>query len=188
MEKPDEELVVEHLAGNEEAFTLLVKRHLKGIYSFVARLAAEEADDIVQDTFLKAWKGLRSYDSRSAAFKTWLTRIARNAAIDHLRKKKPLVFSDFGDGTEDGFPDPEDSEPLPDEAFARAEDAQALEEALKSLQPLYREVILLRDMSQLTFEEMGAVLGAPVNTVRSRYRRGLARMKRLLESVHQKGM
>lgn len=186
MEKTDEELVAECLGGNEDAFTPLVQRHLKSVYSFAARSVGNEAEDVVQDTFVKAWKNLRKYNQHEAQFKTWLMRIARNTIIDALRKKKSHVFSDFEDDRDDiPFANIPDSEPLPDEIAARAHDAQEIEAALQKLAPMYREVILLHNMSQLTFQEMSAVLLEPQNTIRSRHRRALAKLRHHLE-LHQK--
>jgi len=187
MDKTDEELIADYLAGDESAFATLVQRHLKSVYSFALRSAGREAEDIAQDTFLKAWKNLKRYDPASARFKTWLMRIARNTIIDYLRKSKPLVFSDLGGDRDDDFvPEVPDAEPLPDELAARGEDARTVEEALEKLPPPYREVLLLRYMSQLSFEEIGDVLNESPNTVRSRHRRGLARLREGIEALHRK--
>ncbi len=186
MNKTDEELITAYLAGDEGAFALVVQHHLKSVYSFAFRLTGDEAEDIVQDTFLKAWKNVRRYDSSSAKFKTWLMRIARNTAIDHLRRKKPETFSHFENEQGDSpFENAFDDEPLPDELAARADDARAVQNALEKLSPLHREVILLRYMNQLSFEEIGAVLSESSNTMRSRNRRALAELRRHLEEVHQ---
>ena len=185
MEKSDEELIAEHLSGDEHAFPSLLNRHLKSVYSLTARLVGDEADDIVQETFFRAWKNLKTYNPSEAKFKTWLMRIARNATIDYLRKKKPALFSAFT--TEDGesfLADTPDTEPLPDELVARAHDAREVQEVLEQLSPAYREVLLLRYMSQLSFDEISIVLGAPPNTVRSRHHRGLAQLKERLSALH----
>ncbi|MFZ1075088.1 MAG: sigma-70 family RNA polymerase sigma factor [Minisyncoccia bacterium] len=187
MDASDEELIAEYLAGREESFAVLVQRHVKGVYSFIARSVGEEADDIVQETFFRAWKNLKSYDSAEAKFKTWLMRIARNATIDYLRKKKPALFSAFeNDEGESFLLDTPDTEPLPDELVARANDAREVQTVLEGLSPAYREVLLLRYMNQLTFEEISAVLGMPANTVRSRHHRGLAQLRKRLQETHQK--
>ncbi len=186
MEKTDEELVAEYLAGDESAFASLVERHLKSVYSFAARSIADEAEDIAQDTFLKAWKSLSVYEPRSAKFKTWLMRIARNTVIDYLRKKKTPVFSDIGNGPDDTRTfDTPDPEPLPDEIVARAHDTREVEALLREIPLVYREVLLLRYMSQMSFEEISGILGENANTVRSRHRRGLARLRQLLDALHQ---
>ncbi len=187
MEKSDELLAAEYLAGNEDAFASLLARHLKSVYSFAARSAPNDAEDIAQDTFLKAWKNLKGYEPDKAQFKTWLMRIARNTVIDYLRKRRIAVFSEFEN--EQGGSRIENTpgeEPLPDEVVARAHDAHEVEEALKKLSPSYREVMLLRYMNQLSFEEICEVLGEPSNTVRSRHRRGLAQLRELLQDMHQK--
>lgn len=186
MEKSDEALVTEYLSGNEGAFARLLERHLKSVYSLALRSAGDEAEDIAQDAFLKAWKNLERYDPRSAKFKTWLMRIARNTVIDYLRKRKAFVFSDIENDGESAFDAP-DPGPLPDELAARAHDARAIEEALEKLPLPYREVLLLRYMEQMTFEEIAAVLEESPNTVRSRHRRGLAKLREELGDVHQKG-
>ncbi len=187
MEKSDELLAAEYLAGNEDAFASLLARHLKSVYSFAARSAPNDAEDIAQDTFLKAWKNLKGYEPDKAQFKTWLMRIARNTVIDYLRKRKTAVFSEFENEQGDNrMGDTPDEGPLPDEIVARAHDAHEVEEVLEKLPPPYREVILLRYTNQLSFDEIGEVLHEPSNTVRSRHRRGLVRLKELLQELHQK--
>jgi RNA polymerase sigma-70 factor, ECF subfamily len=185
MNKTDEALIAEYLAGDEEAFSLLVKRHLKTVYSFAARSVKSDAEDITQEVFLKVWRNLGNYDSRDAKFKTWLMRIARNTVIDALRKRKPFAFSDLERDGEDTFGDTPDLEPLPDEIVARAHDERAIEAALAQTPPLYREIVLLHYMSGLTFHEIGQILDVPPNTARSRHRRALAHLRRNLEAMHQ---
>ncbi len=184
--RTDEELVAGHLTGDENAFALLVQRHLKSVYSFAARSVGDEAEDVVQDTFLKVWKNLKKYDPRNAKFKTWLMHITRNTTIDYLRKKKSFVFSDFENLNDNvhisNVQDPED---LPDEIVARAHDAQNVEAILKKLAFNYREVLLLRYMNHMTFEEISKILDEPVNTVRSRHHRGLAKLRQYLDDMHQ---
>jgi len=188
MTKADEELVADYLAGDEEAFAMLLKRNLQSVYSFALRLAGDEADDITQDTFLKAWKSLKSYDPESAKFKTWLMRIARNTTIDHLRKKKSFVFSDFENAQGESFlTNIRDANYLPDELAARAYDAHEVQESLEKLSPAQKETIVLRYMHQMTFEEMSDVLAEPLNTVKSRTRRALLELRKQLEVMHQKG-
>ena len=188
IEQTDEELIREYLAGNETAFPSLLKRHLKSVYSFVVRSVGDEAEDVVQDTFLKAWRNLKTYEPESAKFKTWLMRIARNTVIDYLRKKKSFVFSDFKNEQNDNpILDTADPGPLPDELAARAHDAQEVNEILGKVSPLYREVILLRYMNQMAFEEIANILNVSANTVRSRHHRGLIQLRQYLEAMHQNG-
>src|ERR1700744_165295 len=97
MDRSDEELITAYLSGEEAAFGELTQRHLRGVYSFALRLVgdAAAADDISQETFLKAWKSLKKYNEKSRKFKTGWLRIAGNTAIDYLRKKKHVPLSHF---------------------------------------------------------------------------------------------
>lgn len=189
MDQTDEELVASYVAGNEGAFAELVERHLKTVYSFVVRFVGskEEAEDISQETFLKAWKNIRKYESKTSKFKTWILRIARNTAIDHLRKKKHIPFSQFSAKTESGddgaalFAETvPDTSPLPSELFATIENSEILAGALEQLSPEYREVLLLHYQSGLTFLEIGEALGEPQNTVKSRHHRALKTLRKVL--------
>ena len=188
MDRTDEELIAAYLAGEEEAFGELTRRHLSGVYSFTLRFVGNphEADDITQDTFLKAWKSLKKYDARSSKFKTWLFRIARNSAIDFLRKKKHIPFSHFD--TESGInvltETVADTEELPDALLIKLEDAKELHATLEELQPRAREILLLYYTNDMTFEEIGEMLGEPANTVKSRHRRALQSLRKIIESTN----
>lgn len=94
MEPSDEELIEAYIKGQEEAFSVLVRRYVSYVYSFSVRLVQDEseAEDITQETFLKVWKHIKKYSKECARFKTWLTRILRNTAIDFLRKKSQFFF------------------------------------------------------------------------------------------------
>lgn len=179
MDAPDETLVAAYLGGDERAFTTLVERHLRGVYSFARRFAGEDADDIAQETFTKAWRHLSRFDPAQASFKTWLMRIARNTAVDALRKKRPHAFSALAnESTVDAIAD---TGTLPDEAFAAAADEEAVHAALAKLPLPYRDVLVLHYLNHLSFEEIGTALGEPASTIRSRHRRALAQMRSALQ-------
>lgn len=185
MDTTDEELIRAYLAGDESAFAELTHRHLGGVYSFILRFvgSAHDAEDITQDTFLKAWKSLKKYNPSASKFKTWLFRIARNSAIDFLRKKKHIPFSQFE--TESGAnmltETVADAEELPDALLMKLEDAKELHATLEELPPKAREILLLYYTNDLTFEEIGEMLGEPANTVKSRHRRALQALRKILE-------
>jgi RNA polymerase sigma-70 factor (ECF subfamily) len=101
----DQDLISKYLAGDEKSLEILIEQYLKPIYSFVYRYtgSASNAEDITQDVFVRVWKNLKKFD-QNKKFKTWIFSIAKNAAIDWLRKKKTISLSD------------DDMEKIPDSA------------------------------------------------------------------------
>jgi RNA polymerase sigma-70 factor (ECF subfamily) len=184
MDKTDESLVLAYAKGDRAAFTELMERHLNGVYTYALRLVGtEEADDIVQETFVKAWKALSQYNPATSKFKTWLTRIARNTAIDHLRKKKHISFSEFEkEGANLLAETVPDEHPSAEELIAEADDSAAVADALAALSPVHRDILLLYYTNRLTFEELGEMLGESPNTVKSRHRRALKALEQELRT------
>lgn len=179
----DAELIASYLAGNEAAFAELTERHLASAYALALRLTGEReaAEDVVQESFVKAWRALGRYARESASFKTWFARIVRNTAIDSLRKKKHVPFSAFAEEAgESPIAEVAGEEDLPDELVAREHDRQAVERAVATLPFAYREVLALHYGEQLTFEEMARVTGTPANTLKSRHRRALLALRERL--------
>ncbi len=134
----------------------------------------DHVEDLVQETWIRVLERGRSYDGQSR-FEPWLFAIARNLAIDHLRKRR--VFSlDSTDFAEQDLAalTPVSTAASPFEQAARTEDAQRLARSLQMLEPLYREALVLRFQEDLSLQEMAAVIGAPVSTISSRIYRGLA--------------
>ena len=152
-----------------------------------ARLAGqtELAEDIAQEAFVKAWRNLNTYDA-AKPFAPWMLAITRNAALDLLRKRRAVPFSALSpENGEDGmdFADTLASEePLPEEVLARAESDQTVAAALLRLPERDRTVLTLRYENALSFEDIGAVMKAPMNTVKSWHRRAQARLRALLLS------
>lgn len=187
-EKSDDELVAAYAAGDESAFAVLIERHLPAVYSFAYRLIgnAEEADDVAQDTFVKAWKHLKRFQ-KGAKMKTWLLSIARNTAIDFLRKKRPSLFSEFGSEDDAAFEERlADAGPSAETRFDEQLNAERVDAALATLPPRYREVVLLHYREGMTLDETARTLGIPLNTAKSRDRRALIALRKLLESRGEK--
>jgi RNA polymerase sigma-70 factor (ECF subfamily) len=159
-------------AGNTEAFGVLVGRYQDRLYPTVFRLTgcADEAQDILQDTFLRAFEKLDRFQGESS-FYTWVYRIAVNLALSGRRKRRPLLrLFAANDGTErEPIFDPSEHDPsIP---LERAERDRMIQEALNALAPDHRAVVVMKEYDGLHYDEIGAVLGVPVGTVRSRLHR-----------------
>jgi RNA polymerase sigma-70 factor, ECF subfamily len=190
MNRSDQELIVNYLNGDGESFEILIQRYLNPAYRFAYQYAgnAEDAEDITQEVFVKAWRNLQRFD-RTKSFKTWIFAIAKNTAIDFLKKKKAIPFSAFsarnGENKAEKSSFAEtlaDSLPLPDEMLMRRDARYVLTRAIETLSPKYRKVLFLRSMRELTFREIAESLGEPLHTVKSRYRRGLVLLKNILHT------
>lgn len=186
MDIVDNQLVLESLEGKEASFAELVSRHLSGVYKFAYRYVRDPADaeDVAQETFVRAWKHLKKFDT-SKNLRTWLFTIAKNTALDMLKKKKPLAFSKITEVESEleSFLAPyvasgELPEIAVDQKFLKGD----LDEALAKLPPAYRAVLALRYNEHLKFREIAATLGEPIDTVKSKHRRGLALLRNVLFS------
>jgi len=179
----DEQLVYQYIKGDETALNVLIKRYLKLIYSFAYRYVGNSADaeDITQKVFIQIWRNIRKFD-RKRSFKIWLFKIAKNASIDFLRKKKSIPFSKFEkeDGKNiitDTITDPS---PLSSELCERADDSRILNISMQKLPLKYRAVLSLRYNDHFTFREIAKFLGEPINTIISKHRRALSLLKEIL--------
>ena len=183
MNRSDEQLIRDYLQGDERSLELLIQSYLKPIYSFVYRYVGDthDADDVTQDVFVKVWRNLKKFDQQKS-FKTWIFAIAKNTAFDHLKKKKAIPFSAFEneEGKNMIIETLADSSPLPDELLEHASTAQMLALAMKKLSPKYRMILFLRYNDHFTFREIAESLSESLNTVRSKHRRALSMLKKLL--------
>jgi RNA polymerase sigma-70 factor, ECF subfamily len=184
-EKTDKELINGYLAGDENAFKELVSRHMSSVYKFTYRYFndRDKAEDATQETFVKAWKNLKKFDT-DKKFITWLFAIAKNTCLDMLKKKAPVSFSSVEFEKEMDMADlVRDESPLPDEIAERRDDKKQIERVLESLPVDYRMVLFLRYNDHLKFREIAESLGESLNTVKSRHLRGLKMMKKLMEKM-----
>jgi len=200
----DAQLIKDHFKGDKKSLEILIRRYLKPIYSFVYRYTgdANEAEDITQEVFVRVWQNLKKFSPRKnrscgenlgneqeKSAKTWIFSIAKNASIDFLRKsrsasggKKSVPFSEFenetgGNALLDTLADPA---PLASELFERTDAGYMLASVLEKLSPKYRMVLFLRYNDHFTFREIAESLGEPLHTIKSRHRRALILLRKLL--------
>jgi RNA polymerase sigma-70 factor (ECF subfamily) len=182
--RTDDDLVRAYRSGDAAALTLLIDRYLDTIYTFAYRMTnrKEDAEDIAQDTFVKVWRTIGRY-KLTGTFKPWVFAIARNTAIDRLRKKRIAVFSDFEDreGRNVLIETLGDPETLPATLIEKAEQKGLLEKSLAELSPGDREILSLHYGEEMTFDTIGTILKKPLNTVKSRHRRALEKLRIYLE-------
>lgn len=183
----DAELIEASQNGKDDAFRELMVRYMGPIFNFSRQYAKsdEDAEDITQDTFFKAWRHIKRFDP-TKAFKPWLYAIARNTALDHLKRKRASVFSELdGEDSDIQFVDTlEDDMPTPGEIFEQKEVSLEVAESLKELHPDHRSVLLMHYREELTFIEIAEIMKKPMNTVKSWHRRALAKLKKSL--AHRK--
>ncbi len=184
----DEELIKKVKKGDDMAFQELMSRYTKHIFNFILQYvkSREEAEDVSQDTFFKVWKNMKRFKD-GMKFKPWLFTIARNTALDYIKKKKAITFSSMENDEEDSFNFADtlsDTEPLPPELFARKELATELSGAMSDLHPDHRSVLVMHYQEDMTFEEISEIMKKPMNTVKSWHHRSLSKVKNKL--VHRK--
>lgn len=176
-------------SGDAKAFDLLVTRHANDIYALLYRLTedAEEARDLTQETFLRALKAIKSFRG-DAEVKTWLYRIAINESRNRWRwwkrrNRSQIISLDAEIGNAE-MPLSEriaDTSETPEDATLRHERESALRKALSELPVNFREVIVLRDIEGLTYDEIAVALDTNVGTVKSRIARGREELRRRLQ-------
>ncbi len=184
-------LIERCLLGDQAAWEAIVRQHWRKVFNVAYKFVGkhDEAEDLTQDVFLKIFKSLYTFDRR-ANFQTWLISISRNLCIDHyrsVRRERETV---------DRAVDPSELAPIAPGASALAQLEQRsrvelMRAALDRLPPTLKSAVLLRDIQELTYEEIATQLGLPEGTVKSRINRGrteLARQIRVLRDQQDQGI
>jgi RNA polymerase sigma-70 factor (ECF subfamily) len=197
--KTDEEIIVLYKDNEQEALKILINRYTSSLYNFTARLTnRNDATDIVQEAFIKAWKNIHRFDPLKASFKTWIFTITKNTTTDFLRKKRSLLFSDMPARSSGGEKNDDENinsfaesipaeELLPDLALQKLEDSEFLNKTLGKLRPDYQEVLVLHYQEEMTFEEIGKILNKPLNTIKSQHRRAILELKKIISASPLQG-
>ncbi|MDO4908249.1 MAG: RNA polymerase sigma factor SigE [Corynebacterium sp.] len=157
----------------------LVREHADGVYRLAYRLCgnAQDAEDLTQETFMRVFRSLKDY--KPGVFEGWLHRITTNLFLDMVRRRNNAVtFQTLPENFESLLAEG----PSPDQEFEMREMDPALQDALDSLSPDFRVVIVLCDLVGMSYEEIGSTLGVKMGTVRSRLHRARAQLRAYLEA------
>ena len=168
--------------GDQEAFGELVRLYEKKVYALTLRMCKnpDDAAEAAQEAFLAAWQGLKFFRGE-ASFSTWLYRLASNACVDLLRKEqrhKAAAGPSLNDA--DTYIEVADDAATPQELAERSELREQIEEGLQSLTPEHREVLILRELHQLSYDEIAQTLDLDTGTVKSRISRGRKALRNFL--------
>ena len=189
----DDELMERYRAGDEDAFTLLVRRHQQPLINFIARYINDRdgAEDLAQETFIRIFKAARRYKPGQAHFKTWMYHIASNLCKNELRNRgrrhryrvDRVVASD-GDSEQIDLIEsaPADEAFQPEVALERKELHEAIQRAIAELPEQYRVPLVLRDLQGLSYDEISETLELRSGTTKSRINRARLMLKDKLKS------
>ncbi len=183
---PPERLLERYLTGDDQAFAALVGRYENKLYAFILRMTGDPhlAEDVFQQAFINVAKNAAHFDGR-ASFSTWLYRIARNAALDELRRRGKRLADATADPLEMGqVPDKGVESPL--DKLTREELEGRVRAALLRLPESQREAFLLKEEGDLDFGEIGEILGCGRETAKSRFRLAVGKLRTLLDVVDNK--
>lgn len=175
-EPSDGVLAQQTLAGDSEAFEMLVKRYSSTLFNFICRFLGDydQASDVLQQVFVQLYISLSNLHANKP-LKAWLFQVARNRCVDELRRKHAIHFSELELGGDDDELSPlaamPDEGPLPEELAERHDLQECLQRAIEELPPKFRAVVLLRYASQLSFSEIGHALNMPEATAKTYFQR-----------------
>lgn len=183
-QEADEDLMVRYQQGEVRAFEILLGRHRRSVFNFILRYVGdkETAEDLLQETFMRVIKGADAY-KRQAKFTTWLYTIARNLCVDQTRRRKhrkhasldaPMAAADDSGTLLDVLPS---SEMASDRRSVNKQLYQRLQGAIGALSEEQREVFLMREFLDMPFKQIADVVGVPENTVKSRMRYALEKLR-----------
>lgn len=177
----DSGLVQRSLSGEEGAYSLLLKKYKRPVFSLVYRMVRqrEEAEEITSEAFFKAFRALSGYDP-TQPFSSWIFKIASNLSIDWLRRRRLETASLDEEETVWEFPD---TRLTAEETLEKKQTMQVVEEAIGNLAPDYRAVVLLRHQEEKSYEEISEILGLPLGTVKIRLFRAREELKKRLEKT-----
>ncbi len=171
--------------GDERAFAEIVGLYQDKLFHMSYRMlySKQEAEDVVQDTFLRVYRNLDRFDP-ALKFSTWIYRIATNLCIDRLRRRKPSYSLDAESSDHEGLDGysmmPSDHK-TPESEMIITDTQRIIREAMESLPPKYKTIMMLRYMQDLSLQEIGDIINMPVTTIKTRVHRGRDLLRKKLE-------
>ena len=186
------DLVKQCQTGNTEAFDQLVTRYRTRVFAMIYNMVHNEQDawDLAQDSFVKAWKSIGRFRGRSS-FYTWIYRIVMNVTIDWLRKKQVKgAGAEFNDAIQLKEIEPASrtlpkADPLPHERMEQSEIRARIDNAIAQLSPEHRAVILMKEIEEMQYHEIAEALGCSIGTVMSRLFYARKKLQNLLKDVYE---
>lgn len=180
----EKELIVRAKNGDQDAFGQLVLAHQNKVYTLCVHMVTdrEEAADLAQEAFLKAWRNLASFHEKSS-FATWMHRLTTNVCLDFLRKqsrRQNISVTVSLDDEETGWTEPADHRQDPQEHLEREEQKQTLARALNELPEPQRRILLMREVAGMSYQEIAEALDADLGTIKSRIARSRERLRKIL--------
>jgi RNA polymerase sigma-70 factor (ECF subfamily) len=185
--KEDKNLIEKALSGDEKAYESLLNKYRNLVFSIMYKMVRnpQEAEDLTQEAFMKAFNSLESFNEEYA-FSTWLMKIASNNCIDYLRKRKLKTYSIHDqiqykdEKIEIELPD---QEPTPEKFILQTERKNMIEDAINELPERYRYVIILRHKEEKSYEEISEILNLPLGTVKAQIFRAREILNKKLRSM-----
>ncbi|MGD9905462.1 MAG: RNA polymerase sigma factor [Vicinamibacterales bacterium] len=176
-------LIQRCLAGDQAAWEAIVRQHWRKVFNIAYKFTGRHdlAEDLTQDVFVKIFKSLDTFDRR-ANFQTWLVSVSRNLCIDHyrsVRKERETIDRDVDPGNLA----PASPTPSPLAALEQVDRRQLLQRAMRELAPTLRQAVTMRDLQELTYQEIADRLGLPEGTVKSRINRGRTELARQISRI-----
>ncbi|HHY73587.1 MAG TPA: RNA polymerase sigma factor SigW [Bacillus bacterium] len=173
--------------GDQNAFAEIVELFKDKVFQLCYRMVGNrhDAEDIAQEAFIRAYTNIDSYDL-NRKFSSWLYRIATNLSIDRLRKKKPDYFLDAEIAGTEGltmYSQLESNDPQPEEMIESLELQEWVQQGINELPVMYRSVIVLKYIEELSLKEIGEILDLPIGTVKTRIHRGREALRKRLRDV-----
>ncbi len=185
---PDEQVMLAFQSGNEKAYNELVKRYTERLYHYIYRFvkSVEDTEDILQEVFLRLYRNRNSY-TNIARFSTWIFTIANNLTRTHYRKNSRYITWSIEDSNED-FPPIQlraDKTYSPEQIVDSRLALNKIKAALNNLPDEYSELLIMREIHEMSYQEISDSVGLPMGTVKSRINRGRSKLQLIFQSLYK---